>query len=223
MQDKRFALVIAGASGVGKTTVADIIAKDPRFSFSRSATTRKPRNDGRDDEYCYFDNEEFDRLVGEGEFLEHTDYGENRYGTLRSELERIILEGRNPILVLDLNGVRSFRMASLDFPVYIFYLFEELDVIKTRLYYRDVKGRDKDALATYRKRMSRNVGDYLAMPEICGLFDAFVKNDDAYQCANRLLSLTAELGEPSVAMRHRSEASATAEHLADAARNFSLE
>ena len=71
MQDNKYAVVIAGASGVGKTTVADILAaSDFGFSFSRSATTRPPRGDGRDEEYYYLTREAFSRLVVDGAFVE---------------------------------------------------------------------------------------------------------------------------------------------------------
>ena len=91
-------LVIVGPSGVGKTTVADkILSSKAEFSFVRSATTRLPRGDGKDSEYLYVSREEFARRVENGEMLEYMEYGDNLYGTPRSEIDRVFSEGRIPL------------------------------------------------------------------------------------------------------------------------------
>ena len=54
----KYAIIIAGPSGVGKTTVADnLILSLGNLEMSRSATTRQKRGDGRDDEYIYLQKE----------------------------------------------------------------------------------------------------------------------------------------------------------------------
>ena len=75
-----------------------------------SATTRRIRPgevDGRD--YHFLSAEEFARRVEEGRFLEHVTYAGNRYGTLRSELDRILAEGRSPVVEIELAGARAVR------------------------------------------------------------------------------------------------------------------
>ena len=91
------AIVIAGASGVGKTTVANLILEKCDFSLVRSATTRPPREDGNYDEYLYLTREEFLSRVENGEMLEFTEYGDRLYGTPKSEIERIVSEGKIPL------------------------------------------------------------------------------------------------------------------------------
>src|SRR5437588_115929 len=80
----------AGPSGVGKgTLIARVLQKVPQLSVATSATTRARRpgeQDGR--EYHFMTGEEFDRRVEAGDFLEHVTYAGNRYGTLRSEVDR---------------------------------------------------------------------------------------------------------------------------------------
>ena len=94
------------------------------YSLSRSATSRPVREDdiGKD-EYIFCTKEEFIEKINSGDMVESTVYGENMYGTPRSELDRILTEGKLPVLVLDLNGVKAFREADLPYPVYIFYVY----------------------------------------------------------------------------------------------------
>ena len=77
-----------------------------------SATTREPRDgevDGRD--YHFLDGAEFDRRVGDGDFLEYATYSGNRYGTLRSEVERRLGAGRSVVLEIEVQGARQVRAA----------------------------------------------------------------------------------------------------------------
>ncbi len=82
--------VITGPSGVGKgTLIAELLRRLPELELSVSATTRQPRDgeiDGRD--YHFLTPEEFDRRAEAGDFVEFATYSGNRYGTLRSEIER---------------------------------------------------------------------------------------------------------------------------------------
>lgn len=181
-------LVIAGASGAGKTTVASLmLTKYNEFGLVRSVTTRAPRGDGHDCEYIYLDREEFDRRAAGGELVEYMQYGDNMYGTPVSELERIFEEGKTPLLILDIEGVKSLRKNTFDFTPFIVYLWEELSVIEKRLYERDVKDNpSKEKAASYEKRVAMNRRDYLSMPEIEPLFDLFIKNEGIESSADRI-------------------------------------
>jgi guanylate kinase len=75
-----------------------------------SATTRRIRPGEVDGEHYHFlSAEEFERRVVAGEFLEHVTYAGNRYGTLRSEIERILAAGRSPVVEIELAGARAVR------------------------------------------------------------------------------------------------------------------
>ena len=177
----RFAIVFAGPSAGGKTTVGDkLIAEDGIYSMSRSATTRAPRGDGRDDEYIYMSRDQFLNAIADGDILEHTEYSGNMYGTRKSELDRILSEGKFPILVLDLNGVESLKRAALPYPVYAFYLYNDLAVIAERLRAREALSADKSGY--FEKRMAVNVEDYISMKDRTRFFDRFIKNGDLDEC-----------------------------------------
>ena len=185
-----FAIVIAGASGSGKTSVAKaLIAKAPAlYSLSRSATSRPVReSDIGKDEYLFCTREEFLAKIDSGDMVEFTEYSGNLYGTPASELERIINDGKNPVLVLDMNGVRAFKSAKLDFPVYTVYVWEHINVIEQRLYDRDLKENPTvEAFLSFQKRKNANIEDYIKAPEYSESLDAYVKNSRLEECVNGL-------------------------------------
>jgi guanylate kinase len=99
--------VITGPSGAGKgTLIAGLVERVDGLEVAVSATTRQQRPgevDGR--EYWFLSDREFTRRVDAGEFLEHVSYvSGRRYGTLRSEIERIAGDGRVCVLELELEG-----------------------------------------------------------------------------------------------------------------------
>ncbi|MCQ8772206.1 guanylate kinase [Streptomyces telluris] len=103
--------VLSGPSGVGKSTVVAHMRKaHPEVWLSVSATTRKPRPGEQDGvQYFFVDDEEFDKLVANGELLEWAEFAGNRYGTpRRAVLDR--LEAGEPVLLeIDLQGARQVR------------------------------------------------------------------------------------------------------------------
>lgn len=105
-------IVITGPSGAGKgTLIAELLRRAPELEHSISATTRERRpgeQNGR--EYWFLSPEEFERRVQNGEFLEHVTYVlQKRYGTLRSELERIAKKGRVALLELETEGALNVK------------------------------------------------------------------------------------------------------------------
>jgi guanylate kinase len=106
--------VITGPSGVGKgTLIRALLARRDDLEIAVSATTR-PQRPGEEQgrEYYFLSEEEFDRRVAAGEFLEHVVYvSGQRYGTLSSEVERILGEGRSCILELETQGARAVEAA----------------------------------------------------------------------------------------------------------------
>ncbi|MEE1794228.1 guanylate kinase [Streptomyces sp. BE308] len=108
--------VLSGPSGVGKSTVVAHMRKvHPEVWLSVSATTRRPRpGESNGVHYFFVDDEEFDKLVANGELLEWAEFAGNRYGTpRRAVLDR--LEAGEPVLLeIDLQGARLVRQSMAD-------------------------------------------------------------------------------------------------------------
>ncbi|WP_181790211.1 guanylate kinase [Streptomyces phytophilus] len=108
--------VLSGPSGVGKSTVVAHLRKvHPEVWLSVSATTRRPRPGERHGvQYFFVSDDEFDKLVANGELLEWAQFSGNRYGTPRGPvLER--LEAGEPVLLeIDLQGARLVRESMPD-------------------------------------------------------------------------------------------------------------
>jgi guanylate kinase len=103
--------VITGPSGVGKgTLIRTLLERIPELELSVSATTRAPRPGEQDGvAYHFLDDDEFERRVQAGEFVEHASYSGRRYGTLRSELERRTGAGAPVVLEIEVQGARQIR------------------------------------------------------------------------------------------------------------------
>src|SRR4029079_11832382 len=104
--------VITGPSGAGKgTLIRALLERVADLEVAVSATTRRRRQgeeDGR--EYWFLSDAEFARRVHEGDFLEHVTYvSGKRYGTLRTEVDRIAGEGKIPVLELETEGALNVK------------------------------------------------------------------------------------------------------------------
>ena len=128
-------LVITGPSGVGKgTLIRALRERCPGLELSVSATTRRPRpGEQAGVDYHFLSEEEFDRRLDAGEFLEHAEYAGNRYGTLRSELDRARDAGaRALVLEIEVQGARQVREA-LPEAVQVFIAPPSDEALRTRL------------------------------------------------------------------------------------------
>jgi guanylate kinase len=104
--------VVTGPSGAGKGTLEQaLLARRPgRLELAVSATTRPQRPGELDGRHYYFVSpDEFEALVRAGDFLEHVEFAGHRYGTLRSEIDRIRRAGRAPLLDLEIEGALAVR------------------------------------------------------------------------------------------------------------------
>ncbi len=146
--------VITGPSGVGKgTLIRGLRERLPELELSVSATTRAPRPgevDGID--YVFLDQAEFERRVQAGEFVEHARYSGNRYGTLRSELERRMAAGRPVVLEIEVQGARQVR-AALPEAVQVFIAPTGESALHTRLVTR---GTDSSEAVAARLQTARD-------------------------------------------------------------------
>ena len=103
--------MVTGPSGAGKGTLIQLVLpRFPDLAPAVSATTR-PQRPGEEDgvHYWFLSRGEFDARIEAGDFLEWVDYVGNRYGTLRSEIDRIAGEGHVCVLELELDGALAVQ------------------------------------------------------------------------------------------------------------------
>lgn len=175
-------VVLAGPTAVGKGTVAAAIARNhPEILLSVSATTRAPRPGEVDGRHYYFvDDAEFDRLIGDGELLEHaTVHNRFRYGTPKAPIEAALAEGRTVLLEIDLQGARQVRAAAPDATL-VFLLPPSWDELVHRLVGRGTEGEEE------RTRRLKTAKVELASQNE---FDHHVVNDDVDRAAAEIAAL----------------------------------
>ena len=140
-QKKTVLLILAGPAGVGKSTLCDrLVAEVPGFARVITATTRPPRpneTDGRD--YHFLTEEEFDRRLAKGDFLEWARiHQKQRSGILKSSVISR-LPRANLVMNIDVQGVRNVRAAADHDPrlrgrlVTVFVAPDSLEVLRQRM------------------------------------------------------------------------------------------
>lgn len=167
---KPFLLVLSSPSGGGKTTIARrLLERRNDLGYSISATTRARRpgeENGQD--YWFLDPVEFERRVAAGEFVEHASYNGQRYGTLRSEVERLFRESKNVVLDIEVDGARQVRRRFPD-AVLVFVLPPSGAELVRRL-----RARKTEGAGALRHRMAIASEELAAVPE----YDYVVVNDE---------------------------------------------
>ncbi|MDZ7715814.1 MAG: guanylate kinase [Balneolaceae bacterium] len=165
-------IIITAPSGAGKTSIAKFLLKRfPEVRFSVSATTRKPREgeeDGKD--YFFISRKEFDEKIEKNEFLEWEEfYGEYRYGTLRSEVDKLIESGYFPLLDIEVKGALNVKGMYGSDCVSIFIQPPSLEELKKRLTNRGTE--NDESLATRLERAEKEI-------TYAKQFDFVVTNND---------------------------------------------
>jgi guanylate kinase len=177
--------VVTGPSGVGKgTLIKSLLERVPGVELAVSATTRAARpGELNGVDYHFLSQEDFDRRVAAGEFVEHAVYSGQRYGTLRSELER---PARAIVLEIDLQGARQVRETLPD-ATRIFIEPPSFDALRERLSTRgsDSPGEIERRLAVAREEL-----------EAAAEFDHRIVNDERERAAQELAELVARMCQP---------------------------
>ena len=134
MERKGLLVVISGFSGVGKGTVIQMVLDElPTLRFSISCTTRAPRaGEENGVNYYFLSEEDFEKKIAEGAFVEYTRTFTNYYGTLKSEIDGPIASGVDILLELNVVGAKNLKRLYPDC-VTIFVQPPSLEALKARL------------------------------------------------------------------------------------------
>lgn len=173
--------VVAGPSGVGKSTVVRrIVELDPMVVLAVSATTR-PMRDGEVDgvDYRFMTFEEFESTKASGGFLESANFAGNWYGTIRADVESTLSLGATVLLEIELQGVRQIKKSAPD-ALTIFLAPPSWEVLEARL-----SNRGTDDQSAVKRRLEVAKTELAAKDE----FDETVVNEDVDGAARAILSL----------------------------------
>jgi guanylate kinase len=180
--------IVSGPSGAGKgTLVKELGQRLPDLWVSVSATTRTPRPGERDGvDYFFLTSPEFEGRVRTGEFLEHAEVHGNRYGTLRSAVERRLARGMDVILEIDPQGAFQVRKR-MDRSRLIFVKAPSTDDLEKRIRHRGAETDDqiRTRLETGRREM-----------ELEGSYDHVVINDDVPRAVDDLIAYIRSVSDP---------------------------
>ena len=168
MQQGRL-FVLSGPSGAGKGTICDRVIQDGAARLSVSMTTRAPR--GKEVpgvSYFFVSDEEFDRTIEEGGFLEYAGIYGHRYGTPKEPVLKALSEGSDVILEIEMQGAAQVKSNYSD-AVLIFVLPPSLAELRARL-----EKRNSDSPEQIIKRTEATLSEIRRIGE----YDYYVINGD---------------------------------------------
>ncbi len=175
-------VILSSPSGAGKTTLVKLLSQRKKFNISISHTTRKPREKETPNvDYYFVNNDEFQRLIRNEEFLEYARVFNNLYGTTRTPVIDNLQKGNNVVFDIDWQGADQIKNKKLDYKLVTFYLLPpSKEVLFERLSNRDM--RDKLIVEERMKQFSRDVLHWIN-------YDFVIINDDLENCYHKISNL----------------------------------
>ena len=175
-------VILSSPSGAGKTTLVNLLSNEQNFEISISHTTREPRlNEIPNKDYFFIDNNEFERLIKNEEFLEYAKVFNNFYGTTRTPVIDKLNKGKNVLFDIDWQGADQIKNKKLDYKLITFFILPpSKDVLFERLSNRDMK--DKLIAEERMKQFGRDVLHWIN-------YDYVVINNDLKDCYTRIFNL----------------------------------
>ena len=176
--DRGLLIIVSGFSGAGKgSIVKKLINKYDNYALSISATTRQPRNgetDGK--EYFFVSKETFEKKISEDGLIEFAQYVGNYYGTPKEYVEKMLSEGKDVILEIEMQGALKVKFKMPD-TITVFVSTKDSDTLKKRL-----NGRGTETLEQIDKRLSRAVEE----ADFINQYDYLLINDNLDQAVDEL-------------------------------------
>ncbi len=170
MMSSGLLIVISGPSGVGKNTVINnLFNRQPGLKYSVSATTRAPRPNEIDGQHYFFlTDTEFQKKIGNGEFLEWAKVYEYYYGTPKQNVQQLLESGQDLVLDIEVQGALQVKR-SLPDAVLIFLAPPSLSELKKRLI-----GRNTELKAELNKRLQYIKTEFQSIPQ----YDYLIVNQE---------------------------------------------
>lgn len=179
-------IIFSAPSGSGKSTIINYLLKQGlNLRFSISATSRAPRGTEQNGvEYYFLTPEEFRRRIAAGDFLEYEEvYTDKYYGTLKSEVERILAEGDNVIFDVDVVGGCNIKKFYGDRALSMFIQPPSIEELRRRL-----NARGTDAPEVIESRLAKAAYEL----SFASRFDVVVVNDDLEKAEAEALRIIQE-------------------------------
>jgi len=175
-------VILSSPSGAGKTTLVKLLSKKKKFSISISHTTRKPRtNELSEQDYYFVNNEKFEQLIKNEEFLEYAKVFKHFYGTTRTPVIEKLEKGENVIFDIDWQGADQIKNKKLNYKLITFFILPpSQEVLFERLSNRDMK--DKLIVEERMKEFSRDVLHWIN-------YDYVIVNDNLEECYSKISNL----------------------------------
>ncbi len=175
-------IILSSPSGAGKTTLVNLLSNLDNFEISISHTTRQPRfNEKPDKDYYFVNEEEFQRLIQNQEFLEYAKVFNNLYGTTRTPIIDKLNKGTNVLFDIDWQGADQIKNKGLDYKLITFFILPpSKEVLFKRLSKRHM--RDELIVEERMKQFSRDVLHWIN-------YDYVVINEDLNLCYSKILNL----------------------------------
>ena len=175
-------VILSSPSGAGKTTLSNLLSKKNNYEISISHTTRKPRpNEVPNKDYFFVNNDEFNRLIKNEEFLEYAKVFNNYYGTTRTPVINRLNNGKNVLFDIDWQGADQIKNKKLDYKLITFFILPpSKEVLFRRLSNRDM--RDKLIAEERMKQFERDVLHWIN-------YDYVVINNDLNECYLKISNL----------------------------------
>ncbi len=166
-------IIISAPSGCGKSTIINALLQrgEIDMQFSVSATNRGPRpGEEHGVNYYFLTDDEFRSAIEGDEFVEYEEvYPGRYYGTLKREVSRIVDEGHNVILDIDVKGGVNVKKLYGGEAVSIFIAPPSVETLRARL-----EGRGTETAEAIDQRVGRAEYELSFAPQ----FDRTVVNDD---------------------------------------------
>ena len=175
-------VILSSPSGAGKTTLVNLLSKLDKFDISISHTTRQPRASEKPNKDYYFVNEdEFNRLIKNQEFLEYAKVFNNFYGTTRTPVIDKLNRGKNVLFDIDWQGADQIKNKKLDYKLITFFILPpSKEILFERLSNRDMK--DKLIVEERMNQFGRDVLHWIN-------YDYVVINDNLESCYSKIVNL----------------------------------